>query len=141
MNRRGRALGALAVVVALAGCGQDISAQDEPAGAAAQLDDVSTDPLPTSTTTAAWRKAAAWPNIPWYSALTAWSGSEVLIFGGRLDHGGFNGPAPDIEVGQAAGGYNPETGQWRAIGVPPFSQYRAQLVIAGETALSAPPEN
>jgi hypothetical protein len=82
-----------------------------------------------------WTKVAPWPYAAWYNALTAWTGTEVLNFGGWLDRGpGASGPPPSVPVSRAAGAYNPATNTWRTIAVTPFSQYEATIVAAGQHA-------
>jgi hypothetical protein len=112
--------------VALAGCaGTALGTPVEAAPAAS---------APSAPATG-WTKVAPWPYAAWYNALTAWTGSEVLILGGAVDRGpGASGPAPDIPVGHAAGAYSPATNTWRAIARPPFSLYEATVVAAGEHA-------
>jgi hypothetical protein len=106
----------------LAGCGD-----------AATVAEQATASTPSSTPTTApagWSKVAPWPYAPWYTALTAWTGKEVLVFGGWQEQ---HGPAPDLRnIDRAAGAYDPASNTWRKIAIPPFPQYEASVAVAGD---------
>ncbi|MGQ0466083.1 MAG: hypothetical protein ACT4QG_12250 [Sporichthyaceae bacterium] len=74
------------------------------------------------------------PNSPWYGDLVAWTGTEVLLFGGPVDHGGAHGPASKLRTERAAGAYDPQTESWRQRAVAPFSLARAQIAATSEGA-------
>lgn len=114
---------AVAVALLAGGCG---------AAASATPDIAASDASPQAP--AGWTKVAAWPNTPWYGDLTAWTGREVLLFGGPVDHGGSHGPASHVRVARAAGAYDPAANTWRSIAVAPFSLSRAELVATADTA-------
>lgn len=119
---RTRALG-LGVALVAAGCGAAASASP---GIAAS------DASPEAP--AGWTQVAPWPNTPWYGDLTAWTGREVLLFGGPVDHGGTHGPASRLRTARAGGAYDPATNTWRKIAIAPFSLSRAELVATADTA-------
>lgn len=131
MNARGisrRSVLAGALGLALAGCDDDApglarAAETTPAPRLTRADAI--------TPVTGWLEIAPWPYAPWLQALTAWTGSEALLFGGRSSIGG---PMPSLPVGEAAGAYDARSNSWRPLTVAPFELYAAQLVLVGDKA-------
>lgn len=131
MNALRSAASLMLAAAVLTGCGSSpIVAQD-----VVVPDGSTSTPAPESPDAGAagWTKIAPWPYAPWSNALTAWTGTELLVFGAP-QQSPYGGPAPELNTDRAAGAYDPAANRWRKIARAPFSQYEAAIATAGNKA-------
>lgn len=123
-----------AAVLAASGCGAaGVAAQDEALSAPAASP--AAKPIPTATRAPAkagqWGTVTPWPYVAWYGVATAWTGKELLVFGGANPHDAGAQDVPGMPTGRAAGAYDPERDSWRPIAPAPL--HGSGLVVAGGT--------